>query len=113
MDEPARLSRAWKASRIRDAPSSQPQKGNTKGASREQVHTTQLVGVAGKWKPGGGKGHPLWRASRAQPSVEKHLGFCVLAQQKQTHSSRVPQPVTGEKSEHRKASTASLTSVCL
>ena len=42
VDEPAGLPR------IQDTPSPQIQKGSTKGASREQIHTTQLVGVAGK-----------------------------------------------------------------
>lgn len=111
MDKPARWS--WDLGLFRTLPPLKQKKGNTKGASRERVHSTQPMGVAGKWKPEGGKGRPLWRASRTWPSVEKCLGFCVLAQQKQTHPLRIPHPVTGEKSEQRKVYTISSTSVCL
>ena len=35
--------------------------------------------------------------SRVQSRVEKDVGFCSPAQQKQNYLSRVPHPVTGEK----------------
>lgn len=112
-----RLARpSWVAGRLRGLRILPPLK-NKKAiqieSSREMVHSTQPVGVVGKWKLEGGKGRPLWKASRAWPTMEKHLGFCVLAQQKQTLSWQVPPPVIGEKRKQRKFYTVSLTSVCL
>lgn len=45
-----------------------------------------------------GEGSPTLEGLQGLASVEKSLGFCVLAQQKQTGSPRLPHPVRGEKS---------------